>query len=216
LAAEARECLAEMRRVQPRGPWFLAGLCVGGNLAFEVARQLGTAGEPVPMLVLADCARPRRLDYLRRCLSEPLRGHRQYAMNSLYLALPFARSLLTADGRRRWLRGRAGRGERAGAVDAPAAVAPAKEWEWRAYQHGEGVLRRQMTPPRGRFAGRIDLVLSRQMAGDAEILAWRENAAAGAEVLVLPGSHSTYLVEGAPRLAALYRDRIDAWLGRGV
>jgi thioesterase domain-containing protein len=36
----AREYLAEVRRVQPKGPYFLGGWSFGGNVAFEMARQL--------------------------------------------------------------------------------------------------------------------------------------------------------------------------------
>jgi len=66
-----------------------------------------------------------------------------------------------------------------------------------------------LSRPRGRFQGRIDLVTSEAMQPDPRIHLWREKATEGAELLVLPGSHSTYLVEGAPLLADLYRRRIQ-------
>jgi thioesterase domain-containing protein/acyl carrier protein len=45
-----------MREVQPHGPYFLGGLCAGGVLAFEAARQLEGAGEEVAFLALMDVA----------------------------------------------------------------------------------------------------------------------------------------------------------------
>ncbi len=44
----------EIRRVQPHGPYFIAGYCMGGTVAFEVAQQLRELGEPIAMLALFD------------------------------------------------------------------------------------------------------------------------------------------------------------------
>jgi amino acid adenylation domain-containing protein len=44
----------EIRKVQPQGPYFLAGLCTGGLIALEVARQLQSTGESVGLLTLLD------------------------------------------------------------------------------------------------------------------------------------------------------------------
>src|SRR5271155_1735933 len=35
----------EIRKLQPYGPYLIAGYCMGGTLAYEVARQLRAAGE---------------------------------------------------------------------------------------------------------------------------------------------------------------------------
>jgi thioesterase domain-containing protein len=42
----------QIRRVQPTGPYHLAGYCAGGTIAFEAARQLARAGQEVARLVL--------------------------------------------------------------------------------------------------------------------------------------------------------------------
>jgi phthiocerol/phenolphthiocerol synthesis type-I polyketide synthase E len=44
----------EIRKLQPHGPYFIGGYCMGGTLAYEVARQLRVAGEEVPLLALFD------------------------------------------------------------------------------------------------------------------------------------------------------------------
>jgi len=44
----------EIRRVQPHGPYFLGGYCMGGTVAFEVAQQLLAEGETVALLALFD------------------------------------------------------------------------------------------------------------------------------------------------------------------
>jgi amino acid adenylation domain-containing protein len=43
-----------LQEAQPRGPYFLAGLCVNAVLAYEVARQLLQRGEEVALLALFD------------------------------------------------------------------------------------------------------------------------------------------------------------------
>lgn len=43
-----------IRKVQPRGPYFIGGWCVDGLVAYEIAQQLQALGEPVALLVLFD------------------------------------------------------------------------------------------------------------------------------------------------------------------
>lgn len=45
---------AEIRKVRPRGPYFIGGLCVGCYVAAGVARKLRDEGEPVLPLLLLD------------------------------------------------------------------------------------------------------------------------------------------------------------------
>ena len=52
----AARYVAIVQGVQPRGPYFLAGFCFGGVLAFEVANQLELQGERVELLALLDAA----------------------------------------------------------------------------------------------------------------------------------------------------------------
>ncbi len=52
----AADYLREIRAVQPRGPYYLAGFCFGGYLALEAAHQLRAQGEHVALLALLDSA----------------------------------------------------------------------------------------------------------------------------------------------------------------
>lgn len=61
IPAMAESYLAEMRAVQPRGPYLLGGWSLGGLLAFEMATRLEQAGERVGKLVLFDSTPPRPL-----------------------------------------------------------------------------------------------------------------------------------------------------------
>lgn len=57
----ASHYLAEMRSVQPHGPYLLAGWCFGGLVAFEMAQQLTRMGEQVEMLAMLNA--PSSPDY---------------------------------------------------------------------------------------------------------------------------------------------------------
>ena len=59
----AREYVQLIREVQPKGPYALLGWCNGGTLAFETARQLEEAGEVVSDVFLIDAWIP---GYLKR------------------------------------------------------------------------------------------------------------------------------------------------------
>jgi thioesterase domain-containing protein/acyl carrier protein len=50
----AADYVAEIRRVQPHGPYFLAGYSFGGRVSFEIAQQLVREGEGVSFLGMID------------------------------------------------------------------------------------------------------------------------------------------------------------------
>ena len=52
--------LAEIRQVQPEGPYNLLGACMGAVVAYEMAQQLHAAGEQVGLLVLLEPRAPFR------------------------------------------------------------------------------------------------------------------------------------------------------------
>ncbi|MFN7670793.1 MAG: type I polyketide synthase [Planctomycetota bacterium] len=56
----AADHIAELRTVQPHGPYLLGGFSGGGITAYEMARQLRAAGEEVALLVLLDTPLPSK------------------------------------------------------------------------------------------------------------------------------------------------------------
>lgn len=50
----AASYVKEIRRVQPHGPYYLGGYCMGGTVAYEAAQQIQSQGEPVALLALFD------------------------------------------------------------------------------------------------------------------------------------------------------------------
>ena len=69
----AAQALQQMRAIQPRGPYYLAGYSCGGVLAFEIAQQLTEQGEKVATLALLDSDLSTASPHMS--LSERLRLH---------------------------------------------------------------------------------------------------------------------------------------------
>ena len=53
----AADYIQEIRQLQPEGPYCLGGYCMGGDIAFEMARQLVRQGQTVAFLALLDTQR---------------------------------------------------------------------------------------------------------------------------------------------------------------
>ncbi|MDB6019360.1 MAG: hypothetical protein JWR19_3849 [Pedosphaera sp.] len=54
----AAQYVQDVREFQPKGPYYLGGYCFGGNVAYEMARQLYAQGEKVALLAVMNCAPP--------------------------------------------------------------------------------------------------------------------------------------------------------------
>jgi len=59
IEAMATHYLDEIRSVQPEGPYFLGGFCLGAVISFEMAQQLHARGERVAVLAALDASGPR-------------------------------------------------------------------------------------------------------------------------------------------------------------
>ena len=60
----AAHYVQDLRRFQPAGPYYLGGYCFGGNVAFEMARQLTAQQQEVALLLLMNCW-PNNSSYTR-------------------------------------------------------------------------------------------------------------------------------------------------------
>ncbi|MFL6515417.1 MAG: amino acid adenylation domain-containing protein, partial [Chthoniobacterales bacterium] len=54
--ALAEHCVQLVRSEQPQGPYYLAGYCQGGHVAYEIATRLEREGEEVALLAVIDCS----------------------------------------------------------------------------------------------------------------------------------------------------------------
>uniref|UniRef100_A0A832GZZ6 Amino acid adenylation domain-containing protein n=1 Tax=Oscillatoriales cyanobacterium SpSt-402 TaxID=2282168 RepID=A0A832GZZ6_9CYAN len=96
----------QIRQVQPEGPYFLGGLCIGGFLAFEIARRLQNLGQSVEMIALIDTAdvqatlktglvTSQRLDSFSKSLSQSQQlSHHQRVFHLLKTVGKKARNLI--------------------------------------------------------------------------------------------------------------------------
>jgi thioesterase domain-containing protein/acyl carrier protein len=50
----AAHYLKEIRELQPQGPYYLGGFCMGGQVAYEMAQNLRNQGEKVALLIMID------------------------------------------------------------------------------------------------------------------------------------------------------------------
>ncbi|HWH70138.1 MAG TPA: alpha/beta fold hydrolase, partial [Candidatus Sulfotelmatobacter sp.] len=80
--------LQAVRTLQPQGPYYLGGYCFGGNVAYEMARQLQAQGEQVGLLALLDSA-PSNAGYEQLTWWRPDFGLR-FARNVYYWLQDFA------------------------------------------------------------------------------------------------------------------------------
>ena len=86
IEAAATDYIAEMRQVQPHGPYHLGGFSGGGITAYEIAQQLRAQGEDIAALVLLDTPLPVRPtmtkgDRLRTKLQDIQRGGPKYLVD---------------------------------------------------------------------------------------------------------------------------------------
>jgi hypothetical protein len=87
----------EIKQIQPRGPYYLGGYCLGGTIALEMAQQLRASGEEVAIVALFDTVNWSRLR--KRNASDRL-GYQAERLNfhvKNFLLLDFA-------GKRRFLK----------------------------------------------------------------------------------------------------------------
>ena len=112
----AEHYLTEVRALQPQGPYFLMGVCMGGLVAFEMAQRLRAAGQEVAFLALLDVRPPHpMLRWMPAVRPAALRGCRGPDGQSACVGCPKpAAAPLPAAGARAHRQDQAGLRERVG------------------------------------------------------------------------------------------------------
>lgn len=209
----AEAYLAAARSVQPDGPYHLVGYCLGGAIAFEMARRLRAAGETVGPLILVDSTAPPPPN--AGTGEEP--GWFMYAwelVNRGLEAWGFVEGLETTEPGARLpvlLR----RAQEAGVVPPGVDSLPAFERWLKVYRATARAYLRYSPPPCPGPA--LLFKASIQMPGGAPDLGWgrllggREDGSGNLQIVDVEGDH--YNVMAEPRVGAL-ADRISATLER--
>jgi non-ribosomal peptide synthetase component F/thioesterase domain-containing protein/acyl carrier protein len=186
-----------IRQVHPAGPYVLAGWCVAGALAFEIARQLSAAGARVSQVFLIDSWAPgyfSRLPLPRRLIGTySLRWQlarddwRRFKSGQHSFAEFIEQRATVQKLRRLWakLSGRASRGE---AVDATAGLEQYDKW---LLEYLESTTNRY--EPK-RYSGRVTLFRSTQEPTGwlfDPLAGWGQYAPGEVELVMVEGNHFT-------------------------
>jgi thioesterase domain-containing protein len=193
----AERYLADVRRVQPHGPYVLGGWSAGGVVALEMAERLRISGEEVGTVALFD-TRPPDFGQQRRVVDSaelyrgyveslvPADGDALSALESALRALPEGERLPHLS---RWMAARdasvvAGEVERIGAAV-------------RVFQATSAAARQHHVRP---YAGRVDLFRAREgTAGEGVQAAglpetWRALGLSALRVHDVPGTHTSMVL----------------------
>ena len=195
LPVMATAYLAELTSVQPAGPYFLAGECIGGIVAYEMARQLRARGKSVALLAMLDTLRPS-LRHVVRTSVKQLRPRLNGAVGRL-LQLPAHRRLMQVPREmgvifQQFANDLGFLMPRPPLDRDPDAVN--RYVSWVEYVYSRTVLRYR--PPT--YAGRITLLLSTDFGPASDLPEeWGALAQGGVEVHRLEGDHKAYVRDHA-------------------
>jgi thioesterase domain-containing protein/acyl carrier protein len=184
----ASHYIQELRQVQPEGPYFLGGVCLGGTVAFEMAQQMQDAGEEVALLAMIDSYRPGKIEYMPGFSWGRLPFLADYHLGNLSLRKP-SEQLQYAKGKLRNLSARFSRAlftqEKVTAV----------EQNLRSVYEANSQAEKYYTPRS--YNGQITLFWSSEATIRSYLdrrLHWSE-LATGFDVQVIPGDHMTMIEE---------------------
>jgi len=206
----AAHYIKEIRELEPKGPYYLAGDTLGGLIAFEIAQQLTSQGEEVGLLAMFDTLCPLPLSFGPRVLSH-LRHLKQLGPQKYLLAA--GGSLAKRLGARfanYSLEGDLSTEEQDFADGVSASGDAVQKTEWGIYLATHVNYR----PPQQRFPGRITYFLARDnqyTSGEEDSRRNWKRGAAEFEVYVIPGRHNTITEE--PFVAGL-AEKFISCLGR--
>jgi thioesterase domain-containing protein len=219
LEAMAENYVAEIRALQPHGPYYLGGYCFGGNVAYEMARQFKAKGEEIAVLLLLDAA-PANAGYERIVWWKPSYAF-SFARNAAYWLQDFTR--LPAKDRQRFFARKArsfgrkiirkitGRRVAVENVDLEEVIDPEHFPEnelklWKTHLHA---LEHHVQQP---YSGSVVLMRTRGqplLSSLEEDFCWGKLVQGRVDVVLVPGSHENIFME--PNVRAL-ASRLDAYL----
>jgi amino acid adenylation domain-containing protein len=194
----------KLREFQPQGPYALGGYCFGGNVAYEMARQLEQLGQRVSLLALMN-SMPPRCSY--RHLRRPLVSLWKFVRNLGYWSYGFLqwnlakqwkfirwKSIAAKKRMGRWL-GPAPATSSARAAEEQldlAAVPVEQRGLWEAHVRA---LDRHQTGP---YGGKVMLLRTRGSPVNRSYedhCGWSDFALGGVAVRIVPGLHESLLEE---------------------
>ena len=189
----AARYVEELRAYQPQGPYNLAGGCIGGIVAFEMARQLEAAGAGIRSMTLLDTIYPTP----RRRLRQRARGWSSVVRRSLHGWLERHDRTFSPQARFDWY-ARVSLRLPFAEADASRHVIP----EW--IRFGNMLLRSRP----GHLSAPATLLVSQEFIHSDVPARWRARVRQ-LRVEQLPGTHWTYIREHVVEVAAALRAALE-------
>ena len=197
----AADYIRELRRIQPHGPYLLAGECVGGICAYEMACQIERAGESVALLVLLDTTVPDTAQLNEYIDAETKRQETKARPLPVHERVRIHLSRLSRLTIREKLAYIFDSSVRHATTDE--GFAPAVEQ----YPRGQKdypvtLMQHRLTP----YRGKVTLLIDRELSMQPGRLGWENAPAACIETHVLEGDHLSYIREHAATAANKIRE----------
>jgi thioesterase domain-containing protein/acyl carrier protein len=194
----------EIKRFQTSGPYYLGGYCFGGNVAYEMARQLKEQGAEIALVLLLDAA-PTNAGYERMTWWKPSYGFR-FARNLGHWLRDFTKQSSREQMRyvarklgSGWRKFRRLFGSRDGkpVVDIAEVIDPSlfPQNELKLWQIHLNAIKAHADQP---FNGEVVLLRTRGQplfCSLEEDFCWRKLAKGGVNIRFIPGSHENVFME---------------------
>ncbi|MEQ1852468.1 MAG: AMP-binding protein, partial [Chthoniobacteraceae bacterium] len=201
----AADYLKEIVAVQPHGPYLLAGECVGGICASEIACQLEERGEQIALLLLFDTTAPSRANARQYIRNERRRRRSEFWNTQVAQRIRHHLGKMTGLSLKEKMAYLADRTTSRKKAAAPAG-APVVEQHPRGQKDYPGTLMKHTVRP---YRGKVTLLLDEEFHRLYGHFGWDKAPIGGLEVHVLPGDHLTYIREHARTAAAKVRELIQ-------
>jgi thioesterase domain-containing protein len=198
----AAHYIKEIRTLQPEGPYFIGGHCIGGLMAFEMAQQLHADGEDVALLALIDSFAPRGQGFMRSSLFRQYR-YRAIRLFERTVSLHFG-NLTFLEHRERlpYIKGKINKAFYKLYMSLGAAWVPAARTRRKILIAGSQAARQYKAK---RYPGKITLFRATQLGGGIKhdpAMGWGTLADGELEVHQIPGYHAHIVLEPRVRLLA--------------
>jgi aspartate racemase len=223
----ARAYIKAIRTRQPQGPYLLAGECVGGLIAFEMAQQLLSQGEQMALLLLLDTWCPTFAGALH---------YHHVERAKILLADRYAVSRAVVSGGLSALRSRfrdrslLDRRSLRDAVNVCRKLpGVARAWLTAVYRVGKPVagmeriaaaednyVERAMSYRPRHYPGRATLVICTENERRGLAQRWQGLVGDGLVVLSVPGDHNSYLRDKTQHAASAIEDSLRGALAEGI
>jgi acyl transferase domain-containing protein/thioesterase domain-containing protein/acyl carrier protein len=210
--AMVAEYIKEIRTVQARGPYYLGGFSMGGEVAFEIGRRLQEQGDSVAFIGMLDTGNPEATrilsqgypsalgypDPASKAPIAPLTGPQASLLGRAKAFVEFtgyrAVTALIGTGCRIYM-----------ATGRSLPQAMLRPYLWNTHT----ILVNQYTPRP--FDGKVTVFRASETAGwnpDAEGIGWRRLARAGFDIYYMEGTHDIIKEPYAKKLAELLQDAL--------